>query len=262
MEEEIAECKVLLRTVGQEALSNQKNADWRIVTDKNGFKTKADAICNQMLCSGLREITPVIEVFSEEVAHELKDRPSVYWLIDPIDGTRSWHDGFSGYVSQMALIVDNQVEFSSIYWPAEDLFFSAENGLALQNGTVLAKSELNQPPILIDNYPNPQGIARKIIEFLPETRYLECGSIGLKAILSMVGKADFFVKDSKFRDWDVAPAMGFLSALGGRICDLSGDPISLGESIEQKKGLLISHSPKLAEKILKTIEEIGDNHDF
>ena len=130
MEEEIAECKVLLRAVGQEALLNQKNADWRIVTDKNGFKTRADNICDQMLCSGLRKITPTIKVFSEEVVHDLKDRPAVYWLIDPIDGTRSWHEGFSGYVSQMALIVDNQVEFSSIYWPAEDLLFSAENGLA------------------------------------------------------------------------------------------------------------------------------------
>ena len=91
---------------------------------------------------------------------------------------------------------------------------------------------------------------------------MECGSIGLKAILSMAGKADFFVKNSKFRDWDVAPAMGFLSALGGKICDLSGDPISLGESIEQKKGLLISHSPELVEKILETIKEIGNKHDF
>ena len=262
MEEEIAECKVLLRAVGQEALSNQKNADWRIVIDKNGFKTRADAICNQMLCSGLRKIIPAIEVFSEEVDHDLKDRPAVYWLIDPIDGTRSWHEGFSGYVSQMALIADNQVEFSSIYWPAEDLFFSSGHGLALQNGAKLAKPERNQPPILIDNYSTPQGIARKIIEFLPETKYLECGSIGLKAILSMTGKADFFVKDSKFRDWDVAPAMGFLSALGGKICDLSGDPISLGESIEQKKGLLVSHSPELVEKILETIQEIGNQHDF
>jgi len=238
----------LLRDVGKMILEMQGDPAWRNVSSLEGFKTGGDQQAHSMLVAGLRDITPKIPVFSEETPHSIDDRPSQFWLIDPIDGTSSWHGGFDGYVTQLALISNNDVELGAIYWPYRDRMFHADNAGAFVDNMPIQPPQRGNSPVLIDNYPEPRGIAAELIERKPELNYKECGSLGLKSVLALTGEADLFVKDVTVRDWDMAPAMAF-AKFGGGVCNLSGEPLVLGQKIEFDDGLIVSHDVELVGEI-------------
>ena len=238
----------LLRDVGKLILEMQEDPGWRKVLSFEDFKTGGDQQAHSMPGAGLRDIAPEIPVFSEETPHSIDDRPSRYWLIDPIDGTSSWHGGFEGYVTQLALISHNNVEMGAIYWPCRNSLFHADvTGIFIDDMPVKHPTR-NTPPVLIDNYPEPRGIAAELIEIMPSLDYKECGSLGLKSVLALTGEADLFVKDVTVRDWDMAPAIAF-AKFGGGVCNLSGEPLVLGQSIEFENGLIVSHDVALVSEI-------------
>ena len=106
MIDNITQLKVLdlLYDVGKTIKSMQSDPAFRKILSIYGFKTGGDLKAHEMLVNGLHKITPYISVFSEETPHLIEERPSQYWLIDPIDGTSSWHDGFEGYVTKSGFI--------------------------------------------------------------------------------------------------------------------------------------------------------------
>ena len=95
---------VALKRAGDMLLDHQNDSKWRCILDDCKLKTAADLEMNTLISGELNALSPGIPVFSEEQKHVITDRPDTYWLIDPIDGTASWLNGFKGYVTQVALI--------------------------------------------------------------------------------------------------------------------------------------------------------------
>ncbi len=238
----------LLRDVGKKICQMQDDHTWRKVSNFEGFKTGGDQQANSILVSGLSHITPEIPVFSEEIPHSIDDRTEQYWLIDPIDGTSSWHGGFEGYVTQLALISNNDIEMGAIYWPCRDIMFYADIAGVFINGMPAKAAQRRTPAILIDNYPEPRGIAAELIKRMPDLDYRECGSLGLKSVLALTGEADLFVKNVTVRDWDLAPAMAFAKFGKGFIVDFHGQNFVIGASIKYLSGLIVSHDNQLAKE--------------
>src|ERR1051325_5190557 len=74
------------------------------IHSKSAFKTEADKRAHAFVCEKLNKLFPGVPVISEEDAVHSDVRPDKYWLIDPIDGTASWYEGFDGFVTQAAYI--------------------------------------------------------------------------------------------------------------------------------------------------------------
>lgn len=185
-------------------------------------------------------------------------RPERYWLIDPIDGTASLSGGFSGFVSQIALIEAEKPIIAAVYAPALNLFYYAEKGLgATLNGEKLILTQQPTRKLLIDNYPSPQGIAKQVYEELNCTGYVESGSLGLKISRIADGTADLFVKDVTVKDWDIAPADLILSEAGGSLCQWNGHPFIYRGSYS-KEGIIASNHSQLKDDVLnwKNIEAL------
>jgi 3'(2'), 5'-bisphosphate nucleotidase len=235
-----------VRQAGQKLLLMSDQKEFKALISADDNKTRADIEINKFLFQALMKITPKIPIFSEEVRHSLSDRPDFYWLIDPIDGTASWLNGYDGYVCQVALINQNLPQIGLIYWPKRDLLFSASSNGIFVNNMQLTQPSVNDPLIIIDNYPTPFSVAANLLSKLPEANYLECGSLGLKAIRTLIGDADIFIKDSIIRDWDMAPAMAFQKFGWGSLLNLRGKPIEIGMAIEFDQGLIVSHDEVLA----------------
>jgi 3'(2'), 5'-bisphosphate nucleotidase len=244
-----------LKKVGKWLASHKKNPEFTEIISLEGLKTKADIEANKLLFRYLSLATPSIPIFSEELAHSISDRPKKYWLIDPIDGTASWLSGFEGYVSQLALINDNQPELGMIYWPERDRLYSSSADGVFLNNKRLSQPSLNVPPIVIDNYPYPQGIAAVLLSRMSTHRYIECGSLGLKTIRTLAGEADIFVKSTLVRDWDMAPAMAFQRFGWGAISNLRGQQLRLGQSIEFEQGLVVSHDCDATKDTVKLLAD-------
>ena len=88
-----------------------------------------------------------------------------------------------------------------------------QNG-AYKNGSRLPNVK-SPSTTLIDNYPEPRGIAAKLFDKMALEQYVESGSLGLKICRIAEGSADIFVKDVLVKDWDLAAPELILHEAGG-----------------------------------------------
>lgn len=231
--------------------------EWRTLGMTDGhwegtqLKADADRRAHDFLVEQLRRFWPSIPVISEEdVSKHDACRPDEYWLIDPIDGTASFCSGFNGFVTQVALMRKCQPVLAVVHAPALDLTYAAtQDGPAFCNCAVISTATSgNRAPILIDNYPEPRGIARSLYDEIRCGGYVESGSIGLKICRVADGTADLFVKDVTVRDWDLAPADLILGRAGGELTTLAGDSVPYSGGFE-RVGLIAVANRGLAEQV-------------
>ena len=232
--------------------------EWRALGKIQGkwegtqLKAEADMLAHNFLVEHLLKSWPGIPIISEEDggAHNLR-RPDLYWLIDPIDGTASYCGGFDGFVTQVALMQDSKPIMAVVHAPALELTYTAsrDEWAECNHEPISTVKFGKRVPVLIDNYPEPRGIARRLYSEIECGGYVESGSIGLKICRIADGTADIFIKDVTVRDWDLAPAGLILERAGGVLITLAGGEVPY-EGEFGKVGLIATSSRKLAQEIV------------
>ncbi len=220
------------------------------------FKAGVDLMAHQELTQALVRLTPTIPVISEEDPASIgRKRPNLYWLIDPIDGTASFVHGYDGFVTQVALVEKGRLLMSAVYAPVFKSLYWAEQG----KGAFCNKKRLNissnaKLNILIDNYPEPRGIAQQVYNHFGFSSYLECGSIGLKICKVAAGEADLFIKDVVVRDWDLAAPQLVLEEAGGTLCYIDGNK-PIYQNAYEHIGLIATPSEEIAQRLVEWHDE-------
>lgn len=219
------------------------------------LKTRADQFAHELFANNLPKIQSIPVVSEECLTSQANNRPEYYWLIDPIDGTRSLVDGFQGWVTQVALIKNCEPLLSVIFAPDLKLIFWAVKGQGSYcNGNQLKCGKTDPDRLLlIDNYPEPMEIASHLFEGVPCTGYVESGSISLKICRIADGTADLFVKDVPVRDWDIAAPMLVLSEAGGCLTTYSGHKYLFTGKFE-KHGLIAARNHSTYNQCLSFLE--------
>ena len=92
---------------------------------------------------------PEVPVYGEETEC-YSDEASLFWLIDPIDGTKSFIEGLPVFSNMAALIDQGVTRAAIIYNPTRDDAYTAVRGWgAKKNGQSISLSEKNPPHILL-----------------------------------------------------------------------------------------------------------------
>jgi len=247
-----------MRRVGAKILQCRKQGITEGKWDGAQFKAVADLIVDECLRAELREIANIPIVSEEDMSSQTANRPSQYWLIDPIDGTASFAQGFPGFVCQAAWIRSGQPWLASVYAPALERLYMAERGKgATVNGRPISVKPFDRQQLtLVDNYPEPRGVAKRLFHDLHCAKYLESGSIGLKVCFVAEGVADIFVKDICLRDWDVAAPHLVLQEAGGVLTQFTGQAFDYQRAYE-KHGLLAASSVVLHREIKEIVAGYG-----
>ena len=169
-------------TIGNKILEKKNSKNYKYWWKNNHLKCSLDLFANEYYFKELKKIKNIPIISEETRQSHNKVRPNIYWLIDPIDGTRSLVDGFKGWVTQVALVSKNKTLISVVYCPEyKQIFWAEKNQNAFLNEKKLIIKKKNIKDIsLIDNYAKPEGIAKKIFKNFPCLKYLESGSISLK----------------------------------------------------------------------------------
>ena len=226
----------------------EKNKYFKVLNKKN-FKTQIDLKINIKLSLILKEFIN-IPVVSEEDKNFLFI-PKSFWLIDPIDGTKSLINGFDGYVIQGCFILSKKPIFSFILAPKKKLlWYSIRDKGVFLNG-VKVKQAKKFKSVLVDNYPKPKGLSKIVFQQLSMKNYIECGSFGLKSALVVSNIANLFVKNVQFYDWDIMPAILMLEELNYFARDLKGNKIKLSNDLKKTEGLIVTNCTKSLKEILK-----------
>jgi 3'(2'),5'-bisphosphate nucleotidase len=112
--------------------------------------TRADRAANDVLVEGLRKLEPTVVIVSEEGDLEATVRAagSVYWLVDPLDGTKEFIAGRPEYTVNVALVEAGVPILGVIQVPVNGRLYLAARGVGAQ----LVDGETRTPltPVAVD----------------------------------------------------------------------------------------------------------------
>lgn len=259
----IAQLSEIVRIAGKQLMRLRNEGMIEGKWEGTQFKAKADILMHNLIVNLLTELDSTIPIVSEEdttVFSALEnDR---YWIVDPIDGTASFVHGYSGFVTQIGLMVNSEPYMAAIYAPALELLYLAERGRgAFLNNEKLCLNPNNKLNTLIDNYPEPRGIAYEIYEGLQLKKYIECGGISLKMCKVADSSADLFVKDVIVRDWDIAPPQLVLEEAGGIMRDINGEIIRYNGD-NQHRGIVATSSERTYKQFCVWLNRKGEGDEL
>ena len=92
--------------------------------------SNGDLRVNELITNKIKELTPNIPIVSEETVDlNVKNTAKIFWLIDPIDGTKEYIAGKDEYTLNAALIINTVPVLGLVGVPKKNrLFYSYAPG--------------------------------------------------------------------------------------------------------------------------------------
>ncbi|MBM5570028.1 MULTISPECIES: 3'(2'),5'-bisphosphate nucleotidase CysQ [Deefgea] len=219
-----------------------KHFDTRIafkLKDDSSPVTLADLEAEQYIIDELKILTPNLPIISEEAAtiynsSSIKD--CLFWLVDPIDGTKEFISGTGEFTVNIALIKNGDPIIGVVFAPAlQQLFYAAKNqGAWLIESGVTKKIACRQTPNigLTVVGSRSHGDATAMSYFLKNLTINEQISAGssLKFCLIANGKADLYPRLGRTMEWDIAAAHAILNEAGGQIFTVDKKIMTYGKN--------------------------------
>jgi len=115
-----------VKRAGKACLEIYAQDDFGIqIKSDNSPVTKADLKVNDILTQALQRLTPYIPVVSEEANVPFEERKdyNIFWILDPIDGTKEFIKKSGEFTLNIGLIENQKPIFGIIYIPVTDEMF-------------------------------------------------------------------------------------------------------------------------------------------
>ena len=218
------------------------SADETLIKHKSDHSplTLADLASNQAIIDGLSRLTPEIPIISEEVeaSFRLGAAHKIFWLIDPLDGTKEFIARNGEFTVNISLIQDGYPVFGvvqsplqgKVYWGGKNLgaFRKSEN--TTQEIFVAADIQGNERPYrIVVSRSHMNDMTARIIKNLHAYEIMSAGS-SLKLCLVAEGSADLYPRLGPTCEWDTAAAQAVVEGAGGFVYNLVGERIRYGKS--------------------------------
>ena len=222
------ELKKITISAGKEILKiYRKPFKKKYKSDKSPI-TAADIAANNIICQGLENLTPCIPIISEE--NDIRPRNlDLFWLVDPLDGTKEFIKKNGEFTVNIALIENNKPILGVIFAPAKSKLYFAQK----KNGSfkINTKVELNTLNIAKKIFVSKKSNVIKVIgsrshsniaftnwvnEKFPNAKIIQAGS-SLKFCLIAEGDADIYPRFGPTSEWDIAAGHIILNEAGGKI---------------------------------------------
>ena len=203
--------------------------------------TSADLAVNRILQDRLSTAFPEDGWLSEETTdNDTRLSRKRVWIVDPIDGTRSFVRGLPEFCLSVALVENGVPTVAAIFNPATGEFFSAIRGRGLR---VERLSDSDQPGFTSSERPvalvNPWELRVGRFEGLQD--HLHCrpiGSIAYALALVAAGQADAAITLAGGNEWDVAAGALLVEERGGRATTAAGHPVTFNRPDPRLPGTL------------------------
>lgn len=161
------------------------------------------------------------------------------WVVDPIDGTRDFLRGRTGWAVSVALVEDGAVVLGALAAPARGQMVVAQAGRgAHRDGVrlrVTGRSALGGCAMPID----PSSLHAS---FWPEpwdaVAVEKPNSLALRIAKVAAGEADLFLEGRTIAEWDIAAATLILTEAGGIATDRDGAPLAFNQASPAVRGLV------------------------
>ena len=210
--------------------------------------TAADIAAEDIITQGLHLLTPNIPVVAEEAVaggYVPDTSGGIFWLVDPLDGTREFLSRNGEFTVNIGLIKDGIPVLGVVHAPALNATYlgCAEFGATRTtgisppqvirarkipaDGLTVVSSRRHGDPSEIDRLLDGRSIAaRKTV-----------GS-SIKFCTVAMGEADIYPRYGRTMEWDTAAGNAVLTAAGGRIVTTKNLPLTYGKPNFENPGFV------------------------
>ncbi len=198
--------------------------------------SEADLAVDSFLKQELGALLPSAGWLSEETA----DAPErlaggLIWLVDPIDGTRDFISGRSGWAVSVALVSAGRPLFGMLHAPARGEFWHGEAGQgSWRNGKRLVASQRAELPgarVPVDHLPPVDADLVKVDK---------PNSIALRIAMVAADEADLLATLRWGWEWDIGAAALIAREAGAAVTDAFGQALGYNKPDPRAFGVLVT----------------------
>lgn len=204
--------------------------------DDNSPVTEADISANNYIIAELAKLAPHIPIIAEEDETMGSSSHEVFFLVDPLDGTRSFVRGEPEFTVNIGLIVNNKPVWGVIYCPPQEvLYYGMVGGGAYKQVQSQAVEEIKvrlQPAdglTIVRSRSHPSKATNDYLATLNVKENIS-GSSSVKFCMVAEGLADIYPRFGRTMEWDTAAGHAILQAAGGRVEHTDGSTLAYGKN--------------------------------
>lgn len=212
--------------------------------DGSGPVTAADLAVNAMLGAHLREARPEYGWLSEESEDDrARLKTERVFIVDPIDGTRSFIEGSRTWAHSLAVAERGVVIAAAIYLPLRDKLYAAAAGSgATLNGApirVARSGDLTRASLLAASpnfFPERWRNGR-----VPQVTRSFRPSLAYRLCLVAEGRYDAMLTLRPTWEWDIAAGDLILREAGAVISDRRATPLRFNNPLPRLDGVIAAN---------------------
>jgi len=214
------------------------------------LRDRADGRSQELIASRM-VMAPGHEMLSEEaVDNEARLSARRVWIIDPLDGTWEYGQGRTDWAVHIALYdtESGEMPLGVVDLPAQGLVrTSADPDPELpalpEDRPLRVVASRTRPPADLDDI-----VARLADRLGREVEVVNVGSVGAKVNEILSGRAEAYLHDTGFYEWDLAAPLAVAKHYG-LICDhWDGTEVVFNQMPPFVKNVFVSH-PAIAEEL-------------
>ena len=212
-----------------------ENPDLEVITKNDDTPvTAADKHSERIIREAIEVTYPDHGIVGEEYGE--KDSNSEYlWVIDPIDGTKTFTAGCPLFGTMIALLKDGEPLFGCINYPAFHKRLTGDGKSAWLNGEKIQAKQgvpLDQAVILTSDHENVPKYQNGVNydQLISSTRYSRTWGDCYGYLLLATGKVEAMM-DPILNPWDLMALIPIIRGAGATITDWQGNNPAKGESI-------------------------------
>ena len=214
--------------------------------------SNGDLKVDELITSRIKNLTPNIPIISEETVDlEKKNEAKIFWLIDPIDGTKEYIAGKDEYTLNAALVINTVPVLGLVGVPKKNrLFYTYGSGESylIENGeTRKINCKKKQPKgkiVALSSVTKPSDIVLNKLKELNVTSIVKMAS-SYKFCVIAAGEYDIYAARERANEWDYAAGHAVAQNAGAVIKTLDGKPFLYGKNDYRNPSLLIKRSENL-----------------
>ncbi len=239
-------------TAGFESINLYKKGLKIEIKNDGSPVSNGDLKVNELICKKIKKLTPNIPIISEETVNlKEKNKNSIFWLIDPIDGTKEYISGKDEYTLNAALVIDKKPVVGLVGVPKKkQLFYSYGIGKSFvkeNNNEVkinCKKKDGRKNIVALSSTSNPSEI---IIKKLKEYGVSSISKVAssYKFCLIANGTFDIYAAKERANEWDYAAGHAVAENAGAIITTLDNQPFLYGKEDYKNQSLLMLRSKDL-----------------
>ncbi len=197
--------------------------------------SEADLEVDRFLRRELGMLLPSAGWLSEETADDkIRTASGLIWLVDPIDGTRDFVAGRSGWAISVALVCAGRPLIGILVAPArgEEWVAVAGQGATLNDAPIRASQRTQFPGARVPVHTLPREDSDLVAVEQPN-------SIALRIAMVADDRADLVATLRWGFEWDIAAATLIAREAGAEVSDAFGRPLGYNKHDPREFGLLV-----------------------